>query len=142
MPESLSHTDILKIGRKLGDLPQIQHTTLHHFGKGVYVREFRQPAHSIVVGKIHRYDHVFMITAGEVTVISPDGHERIRAPYVRESHGMIERVVIAHTDVTFLTAHKNPWDYGLADLAVLEHLLFLHPEDSIIEGHCEQVPPV
>lgn len=136
MPESLSHASILRIGRRLGAFPQIHHTTLHHFGAGVYVREFRQPANSIVVGKIHRYDHVFMITAGEVTVISPDGRERIHAPHVRESRGMIERVVIAHTDVTFLTAHKNPWNYRLDDLAVLENLLFLHPEDSIIEGAC------
>jgi hypothetical protein len=139
--ENPSVTQIRALEARLKQFPQIPGVdkATHYFGLDTYVREYRQPAYTIVIGKMHSKDHVFAIIAGEVTVISPEGTQRIRAPYVTESRAGIKRIVIAHSDVIFLTVHPNPTN--TRDLAQLERELILDP-DNIIEGSFEQVPTV
>src|SRR5574340_659286 len=41
----------------------------HHFTDGVYAREMHIPAGHVVVGKIHRHEHLNFISKGRATVI-------------------------------------------------------------------------
>lgn len=77
----------------------------HHFSKGVYTREFFMPKDTLVVGKIHRHDHMLMLLQGEAIVADTDGVKHMKAPYVGESKAGIQRAVLAKTDCVFVTTH-------------------------------------
>lgn len=80
----------------------------HYFAKDVYVREFTLPKGYVVTGKVHKYSHVIILLTGEVSVNMGDGIKRIKAPFVAVTPAGSRRVVYAHEDAVFLTAHGTP----------------------------------
>ena len=87
------------------ELPQLEIEVRHHFAKGVYGREMIMPKHSVVVGKIHKYENMNVLSQGEVTVISVDGVMRLKAPaHIVASPG-VKRILFAHTDVVWTNFH-------------------------------------
>ena len=77
----------------------------HRFADGVYAREILLPAGTIVIGKIHRYGHLNVITKGHVSVLTEFGIEQIRGPYTFVSKPGTKRVVYAHEDTVWTTFH-------------------------------------
>lgn len=90
----------------------------HWLAPGVYVREIALPADSVVVGRIHRFEHLSIITRGRVTVFTEHGKRSYAAGDVFLAPAGTKRVVWTHEDATWLTVHPNPDD--LADAAQLE----------------------
>jgi hypothetical protein len=81
----------------------------HRFADGVYAREILLPAGSLVVGKIHRYGHLNVITKGLVSVLTEDGVQVLKAPLTFISKPGTKRVVFAHEDTVWTTFHgTNP----------------------------------
>ena len=81
--------------------------TTHHFAPGVYARELKIPAGATAVGKIHKYDHLFILAQGELSVTTGGDTARIQAPYTVTSPGGTKRAVYAHTDCTLITIHPT-----------------------------------
>ncbi len=77
----------------------------HRFADNVYAREILLPAGTIVIGKIHRYGHLNIITKGHVSVLTEDGVEELRAPLTFISKPGTKRVVYAHEDTVWTTIH-------------------------------------
>lgn len=77
----------------------------HRFADNVYAREILLPAGTIVVGKIHRYGHLNVITKGHVSVLTEFGVEEFHAPYTFVSEPGTKRVVYAHEDTVWTTFH-------------------------------------
>lgn len=90
--------------------------TTHHFAPGVYARELRIPAGATAVGKVHKYEHLFILAQGEMSVTTGDNVVRIQAPYTVTSPAGTKRAVHAHSDCTLITIH--PTDE--TDLAKIE----------------------
>ena len=78
---------------------------VHRFADNVYAREILLPAGTIVIGKIHRYGHLNIITKGHVSVLTEDGVEELRGPLTFISKPGTKRVVYAHEDTVWTTIH-------------------------------------
>jgi quercetin dioxygenase-like cupin family protein len=132
IPAELSRRDIEKFSDFLATLPQYSGETFHHFGDKVYVREYRMKADTVVIGKIHARDHVFVVVAGDVTATIDSGAmQRVQAPYTVTAPAGIKRMVIAHTDAVILNVHGN--EDNTRDLAVLEKRLTVPEDGSVID---------
>jgi hypothetical protein len=88
-------------------LPQIELLTEHYWADGMYCRVLFRPADTLIVGKIHKREHLYIIASGEVTVIGNGKKERIIGPRVIVSSPGTKRAVYAHTDATTLTVHRT-----------------------------------
>ena len=53
----------------------------HYFAKGLYAREITIPPDVIAVGKIHKTQHINVLSKGEVTMLTNEGPLRVAAPY-------------------------------------------------------------
>jgi hypothetical protein len=87
---------------------QIKEQLFHHFAEGLYAREMRVPAGSVVVGKMHKYPCINLIMAGTMEVRSTTGRSiRINAPYIFTSPAGTKRAGYAVTDLTWVTVHPS-----------------------------------
>ena len=71
---------------------------VHRFSLGIYCREIHIKAGHIIIGKIHKFEHLNVISQGHVTCLTEFGIEEYRAPYTFISRPGIKRVVYAHED--------------------------------------------
>lgn len=88
--------------------PQVELEYLHHFAPGVYMREMRIPAGTVVTGAIHKHDHLNILIKGELSVWTENGMKRIKAPAVIPSKAGIKRAGYAHEDSAWITVCHNP----------------------------------
>ena len=84
---------------------QIDVPVKHYFSKDVYAREVRIPAGSLVVGKLHKFQNLNILSEGEISVLSIDGAQRMKAPCTIVSSPGVKRLAYAHTDVVWTTIH-------------------------------------
>lgn len=86
-------------------LPQLDLPVIHHFSYGVYGRELRIPAGTILTGKIHKFPQLNVLLKGEMSVLTENGIERVRAPFVVSSPAGTKRIAYTHEDCAWLTVH-------------------------------------
>ena len=75
------------------------------YGCGVYARELRMPKGSIVVGKLHKQDHLAFLLEGEVTIISENFKETVKAPHTFVSPIGAKRAFFVHEEALLTTIH-------------------------------------
>jgi hypothetical protein len=99
------------------EMPQYVPETTHYFADGMYCRCAFRHAGVLVVGKVHKKEHFYMVVQGSVAVIQ-DGAERkvYTAPAIIVSKPGTKRAVLALEDSTCLTVHRT----DLTDLAEIE----------------------
>lgn len=90
----------------------------HSFGEGIYMREIFIPAGMVLTGKIHKYDHPYVILEGELIVATEDGVVHIEAPYSGISPAGVKRAAHVIQDTRWITFHKN--ESNTQDLDELE----------------------
>lgn len=118
-PPSLEH--IRNIQRVVASVPQIQCKLEHHFAPGLYVRELHLPKGVIAVGKMHRHEHMFLLTKGKITIMTEQDVQTIKAPHMSKSFPGCKRVVYSHEDSIVLNFHPT----DTTDLAELEKELIM-----------------
>ena len=79
----------------------------HSFGKGLYIREINMPKGSLVVSKIHKYEHPYFILKGDISVLTEGGEKRIIAPYYGITPAVTKRLLYCHTDAVWVTVHAT-----------------------------------
>lgn len=77
----------------------------HYFSDGVYAREIRIPAGTLLTGKIHKRENLNILSAGEISVLTEAGMQRIKAPFTVVSPPGTKRIAYAHTDCVWTTVH-------------------------------------
>lgn len=82
---------------------QIELPTEHIFHGGMYCRQLVQPAGTIVLGKVHKSPHFFMLVSGEMKL----GHDHIKGPYLLTSQPGDQRALWALTDCLYMTIHRT-----------------------------------
>lgn len=106
-----SREGVMLIQKMLEDAVEIsdgweEHFPLtHRFADGVYAREMFLPAGSIIVGKIHRFGHLNILTQGKCIVLTEFGVERLEAPCTFTSKPGTKRVVGTIEDTVWTTLH-------------------------------------
>jgi hypothetical protein len=115
----------------LSKLPQAELITNHYFADGMYCREVIRPAGTLIVGKIHKREHFYIILSGEVTVSGDGYRERIKAPRILVSAPGTQRAVFAHEDTRCITVHRT----DSRDLDVIERELIEPDETALFDSH-------
>ena len=87
--------------------PQADLKTDHHFCDGMYLRSLFRPAGTLIVGKVHKKEHFYVVCFGDVTVTSDGFRERINTFKVLICKPGTKRAVYAHADSLCLTVHRT-----------------------------------
>lgn len=105
--KDLSKEDLQKFIFKLEELlkegEQTEVPIEHYYSFGVYGREMKVKAGTLLVGEIHKFQNMNILSQGEVSVLSIDGVKRVQAPHTFVSQAGAKRVIYAHTDVVWIT---------------------------------------
>lgn len=102
-------------------MPQLDLPTKHHLAGGLYARELRIPAGSLLTGRVHRMEHINIVSKGRITAWTEDGMRTVSAGEHLVSRPGTKRVGLTHEDTVWTTIHANP--NNLTDIAELEALI-------------------
>ena len=80
--------------------------TKHRFHGGMYLREVFRPADFLIVGKVHKKEHFYIVLSGTVVITTDTGVTEVTGPYIFDSKPGTKRAVYAKTDATCITIHR------------------------------------
>ncbi len=91
----------------------LEDCTLTHFfapvdekyGCGTYARQMFIPKGTVIIGKIHRHQHLNFIMKGKVSVATEFGKKYFEAPCTFVSEVGLKRAVYAEEDTIWTTVH-------------------------------------
>ncbi len=98
---------IVELQKAMSRLPQVQLQTKHYFADGMYCRELYRPKGTTIVGKVHKREHFYIVLKGEVTIVSEEKRERVKAPRIFVSQPGTKRAVYAHKNSICITVHNT-----------------------------------
>ena len=98
---------VFTLQAELSKLPQYQPETKHYFHGGMYCREVYREAGVIIVGRIHKKEHFYVVAQGTVLVTTEEGVQRLSAPAVVESKPGTKRAVYSETPAVCMTFHRT-----------------------------------
>jgi hypothetical protein len=107
---------------EISKLPQYEPPTEHLFHGGMYCRQVWRPAGCLIVGKVHKKEHFYMIVSGTVKVTTDDGVQTLTGPMLLCSSTGTKRAVYAETDALCMTFHRVESDnVEDAEVELVEH---------------------
>ncbi len=92
---------------ELSKLPQYEPVTKHYFHAGMYCREVFRDAGVLVVGKVHKKEHFYLIVSGIVHITDGDTVQVVTGPHLMLSKPGTKRAVYAETAALCMTFHKT-----------------------------------
>lgn len=107
IPPEVTRAQVRRLQDEMAKLPQVELATEHFFADGMYCRVVARPAGTLIVGKVHRREHLYIVCSGTVKVASDAGVKEITGPCVMVSQPGTKRAVFAVTDATCLTVHRT-----------------------------------
>lgn len=131
MNELQQRNQVLALEEAIRETPEqvdLEALTSHYFAEGIYLRELRIPAGVVVVGKIHRTQHLTIICSGTVKITTDHGTREITGPAVFVSEPGAKKAAYAVTDVVVM----NPHPAETKDLQALEKH-FIAPSFEALE---------
>lgn len=135
LPKVPTRLQILALEDHMRLMPQMTLDPVHHFASGIYARELRIPAGTLLTGKVHKTEHLNILSAGEITVWTEDGMKRLRAPFTMVSRPGTKRVGFAHTDVVWTTIHgTHERDLDRLEAELIETEMLAAAEPVALEG--------
>lgn len=97
--------DRIEQALKDGEGDPVEMPLRHFFADGCYVREIFMPAGAVVVGHIHKHEHV-AISCGDYTIVDHSGRKRMQGYQVFISQPGAKRCLVIHRDTVFTTIHR------------------------------------
>ena len=82
----------------------------HHFAPGVYAREMRIPAGCLITGRIHKTEHICILSQGRVSVSDGSSTNTYEAPCTILSKVGAKRAIYAHEDSVWTNIHPSELD--------------------------------
>lgn len=95
------------LARAISTLPQVELETKHYFADGMYAREVFREKGTIIVGKVHKKEHFYIIMSGSIKVTTDEGVRIVTAPSVIVSKPGTQRAVLALEDSLCMTVHRT-----------------------------------
>jgi hypothetical protein len=93
----------------------------HSFADGIYIRELFASKGSLVIGKIHKFNHTWFLLSGELEIATDQGINHYIAPCYINAPGGTKRVVHVVEDSVFVNVYPNP--NNTTDLIELEEMI-------------------
>tara|TARA_R110000823_G_scaffold105178_4_gene223542 strand:- start:248 stop:850 length:603 start_codon:yes stop_codon:yes gene_type:complete len=94
-------------GGMTGELLHKTNPVKHSFAGGCYVREIYNPANELIITKIHKKEHPFFLMKGEMSILTEDGIQHIKAPYQGITKVGTKRAIYTHEECIFITVHAT-----------------------------------
>lgn len=125
----------LQAATALSGLPEVNCPLQHVFAPGACARSIFIPAGTVVVGKIHKHQHLNILSQGRVSMMTEGGgREDLQGPVVMVSQPGTKRALYAHTDVVWTVIHvTNETDIEKLEAEVIaptyedyEHFILEH----------------
>jgi hypothetical protein len=114
-----SRAQIQHLEAEMRKLPQLEIEPQHTFGPGFYARTITIPAGATLTGKVHATEHVFILSKGELLVVTEEGRQLLKAPCQLVCRAGLKRAGHAITEVVCTNVHIT----SETDLAKLEATL-------------------
>ena len=108
-----------RLQAEMSKLPQLELPTGHFFAFNRYCRFLPRPAGTLIVGKVHRKEHIYIVLFGTVRITTGAQVTDVTGPKIFISQPGTKRAVLALTDACCFTVHKTE----LTDLALIEEEL-------------------
>ena len=100
------------------------------YGCHAYAREMLIPKGTLIIGKIHKHQHLNFISKGKVTVFTEFGQKHLIAPCTFVSEIGLKRAVYAEEDTLWTTVHLT--EFGKEDdLAQIENEVIAPSYDEL-----------
>jgi hypothetical protein len=130
---SVSALDMIRqLQTAASKLPQAELTTEHLFADGMYLRSLFRSKDTLIIGKVHKREHFYIVISGEVTIKGADGYsERVKAPRIFVSKPGTKRAVYAHEDSLCITVHRT----DSTDLEKIEAELIEEDPEALYDSY-------
>jgi len=115
-----ARNDIIKLEQVMMAMPErrIHIEPKHYFAPGIYMREIFIPKGVTLTGKIHKTEHMCVLSQGKVRVWNGDGTKTLIASSVVPSSPGVKRAIHAIEDSVWINVHHNP--ENIRDLEQIE----------------------
>lgn len=120
---------VFEIEALMKNMPQLELKVVHYFSKGVYARELHIPAGTVLVGEIHKFRNLNILSCGRIQVSTEDGIIEVEAPFTVVSPAGTKRIARALTDCVWTTIHGT----DETDLNSIEKTFIAKSEDEWLE---------
>lgn len=92
----------------IASCPQADLPVCHRFTPGLYIREIRIPAGTLLTSAMHRTEHPFVLSMGTIRVYSEnEGPVIYSAPHTGITKPGTRRALFAETDCVWTTFHAT-----------------------------------
>ncbi len=98
---------VIALQSALAKMPQCELPTKHYFADGIYARELFLKAGTTIVGKVHKREHLFVLTKGVLRVTTDDGVATLTAPVIIVGKAGTKRAGYAVEDCVCVNLHKT-----------------------------------
>lgn len=98
---------VVALQKEISKLPQVELETKHYWADGMYARSIFRPAGTLIVGKVHKKEHFYIVMHGLIRVTTDEGVKDIQGPCVLVSKPGTKRAVYALEDSTCMTVHRT-----------------------------------
>jgi hypothetical protein len=95
--------EITKLEDLMRQMPQVELETTHYFARGLYGRAVARKAGTLIVGKVHKQEHFYIVTKGKVQIED----QVYEAGTVLISQPGTKRAVLALEDSICMTVHHT-----------------------------------
>lgn len=79
----------------------------HFICNKTYTRQITLPKDTLLTGKVHNFDHTSILSKGDVSVMTPEGITRIKAPATWISKAGTKRLIYVHEEAIWATIHQS-----------------------------------
>ena len=98
---------VFALQEAMRNMPQAELETEHYFADGMYCRVLKRKAGTLIVGKVHKREHFYIVAKGSVSVATENGPITYCAGDVIVSKPGTQRAVLALEDSICLTVHRT-----------------------------------
>jgi quercetin dioxygenase-like cupin family protein len=98
---------VWNLQEEVAKLPQVELPTEHFFADGMYARSVKRPAGTVIVGKVHKREHFYIVTKGKVSVFSGTTTKVYESGDIVVSQPGTKRAVYALEDSICMTVHRT-----------------------------------
>jgi len=120
---------IISVQGTTGEVMHKANPVKHTFAGGCYIREIYNPAHELIVTKIHKKEHPFFLMKGEMSILTEEGIQNIKAPYQGVTKPGTKRAIYTHEECIFITVHAT------------ENTTVEDVEEEVVCTRYEDLPP-
>tara|TARA_R100001594_G_scaffold146095_1_gene197058 strand:- start:3253 stop:3858 length:606 start_codon:yes stop_codon:yes gene_type:complete len=125
LEEAVVNTEGGMTGKELNRVNPVKHT----FAGGCYIREIYNPANELIITKIHKKEHPFFLMKGEMSILTEEGIQNIKAPYQGITKPGTKRAIYTHEECIFITVHAT------------DNLTVKDVEEEVVCTKYEDLPP-